>query len=47
MTPAEEPHTRTKPLALASGHGRHMTATPERTLCPFGNGNGRCTSQSL
>ena len=25
-------HLRTKPLTLASGHGRYITVTPERTL---------------
>ena len=34
MTPVKEPHTRIKPLALASGHGRYRytaaTGTPKR-----------------
>ena len=38
MTPAKDPQTRIKPLTLASGHGRCMTVTPERTLCPLENG---------
>jgi hypothetical protein len=32
ITPVKDSHTRIKPLALASGHGRYMTVTPERTL---------------
>jgi hypothetical protein len=30
-TPVKDYHTRIKPLALASGHGRCMTIAPERT----------------
>jgi hypothetical protein len=30
------PHTRIKPLALASGHGRYITVTTERTLVSVG-----------
>jgi hypothetical protein len=37
IIPVKDFHTRIKPLALASGHGRYTTVTPERTL-----GNGRC-----
>jgi hypothetical protein len=29
-------HLRIKPLALASGHGRHMTVSPERALLSVG-----------
>jgi hypothetical protein len=32
ILPAKDSHTRIKPLALASGHGRYITASPERTL---------------
>jgi hypothetical protein len=32
VIPVKDSHTRTKPLALASGHGRYITVTPERTL---------------
>jgi hypothetical protein len=28
--PVKDSHTRIKPLALASGHGRYITVTPER-----------------
>ena len=28
------PFLRIKPLALASGHGRHIAVTPERTFFP-------------
>jgi hypothetical protein len=31
IIPVKEPHTRIKPLALASGHGRYITVIPERT----------------
>jgi hypothetical protein len=31
-TTVKDPHTRIKPLALASGHGRDITVTPERAL---------------
>jgi hypothetical protein len=35
--------TRIKPLTLANGHGRYITATdtPERTFFPLGNGRYR------
>jgi hypothetical protein len=33
---AKDPHTRIKPLVLASGHGRYITATPERTPVSVG-----------
>ena len=38
MMPGEHSHTRIKPLALASGHGRHITitVTPERALVSVG-----------
>jgi hypothetical protein len=36
IIPAKDPHTRIKPLALASGHGRYITVTPERTLVSVG-----------
>jgi hypothetical protein len=29
--PVKGSHTRIKPLALASGHGRYITVTPEQT----------------
>jgi hypothetical protein len=34
IIPVKDSHTRTriKPLALASGHGRYITVTPERAL---------------
>jgi hypothetical protein len=32
----KDSHTRIKPLALASGHGRYITVTPERTLVSVG-----------
>jgi hypothetical protein len=34
--PVKDYHTRIKPLALASGHGRYVTATPERALVSVG-----------
>jgi hypothetical protein len=36
ITPGKDPHTRRKPLALASGNGRYITVTPERTLLSVG-----------
>jgi hypothetical protein len=36
LTPVKDPHTRIKPLALASGHGRYIIVTPERALVSFG-----------
>jgi hypothetical protein len=36
IMPVKDPHTRIKPLALASGHGRYITVTPERTLLSVG-----------
>jgi hypothetical protein len=30
--PVKDSHTRIGPLALASGHGRYITVTPERAL---------------
>jgi hypothetical protein len=32
IIPVKDSHTRIKPLALASGHGRYITVTPERIL---------------
>jgi hypothetical protein len=36
IMPVKDSHTRIKPLALASGHGRCMAVTPERTLVSVG-----------
>jgi hypothetical protein len=36
IIPVKAPHTRIKALALASGHGRYITVTPERTLFSVG-----------
>jgi hypothetical protein len=36
IIPVKDPHPRIKPLALASGHGRYITVTPERTLVSVG-----------
>jgi hypothetical protein len=36
IIPVKDSHTRIKPLALASGHGRYITFTPERTLLSVG-----------
>ena len=36
VIPVENSHTRIKPLALASGHGRYTTVTPERELVSVG-----------
>jgi hypothetical protein len=36
VVPVKYSHTRIKPLALASGHGRYITVTPERTLLSVG-----------
>jgi hypothetical protein len=36
IIPVKDPHTRIKPLALASSHGRYITVTPERTLVSVG-----------
>jgi hypothetical protein len=41
IIPVKESHTRIEPLALASGHGRYITVTPERKFFPIWN--GRCT----
>jgi hypothetical protein len=40
LTPVKDSHTRIKLLALASGHGRYITVTPERggMRGPFGQG---------
>ena len=32
MTPVKDSHTRIKGSALTNGHGRYITATPERAL---------------
>ena len=34
--PVKHSHTRIKPLALANGHGRYITVTPERALVSVG-----------
>jgi hypothetical protein len=31
ILPVKDSHTRIKPLAFTSGHGRYITVTPERT----------------
>ena len=36
IIPGKHSHTRIKPLALASGHGRYITVTPERALVSVG-----------
>ena len=36
IIPVKDSHTRIKPLALASVHGRYITATPERALVSVG-----------
>ena len=36
IIPGKDSDTRIKPLALASGHGRYITVTPERTLVSVG-----------
>jgi hypothetical protein len=36
MTTVKESQTRMKPLALASGHGRHVAVTPEWALFSVG-----------
>jgi hypothetical protein len=36
IIPVKDCHTRIKPLALASDHGRYLTVTPERTLLSVG-----------
>jgi hypothetical protein len=36
ITPVKDSQTRIKSLALASGHGRYVTVTPERTLVSVG-----------
>ena len=32
ILPVKDSHTRIKPLAFTSGHGRYITVTPEQTL---------------
>jgi hypothetical protein len=34
--PVKDSHTKIKPLALASGHGRYITVTLERELVSVG-----------
>jgi hypothetical protein len=34
--PVKDSHIRIKPLTFASGHGRYITATPERALLSVG-----------
>ena len=36
IIPVKHSHTRIKPLALANGHGRYITVTPERALVSVG-----------
>jgi hypothetical protein len=36
IIPVKDPHTRIKPLALTSSHGRYITVTPERTPVSVG-----------
>jgi hypothetical protein len=36
IIPVKDSHTRIGPLALASGHGRYITVTPEQTLVSVG-----------
>jgi hypothetical protein len=36
ITPVKDSHTRIKPLALVSGHGRYIIVTPERTILSVG-----------
>jgi hypothetical protein len=36
IIPVKDSDTRIKPLALASGHGRYITVTPERALVSVG-----------
>jgi hypothetical protein len=36
IIPVKDSQTRIKPLALASGHGRYITVTPERTILSVG-----------
>jgi hypothetical protein len=36
IIPVKDLRTRIKPLTLASGHGRYITVTPERTLLSGG-----------
>jgi hypothetical protein len=38
IIPVKDFHTRIKPLALDSGHGRYITVTPERTFFSVGVG---------
>jgi hypothetical protein len=33
IIPVKDPHTRIKPLTLASGHGRYITVTPKTVTC--------------
>jgi hypothetical protein len=36
IIPSKNSDTRIKPLALANGHGRYITVTPERALASIG-----------
>jgi hypothetical protein len=36
IIPVKDSHTRIKPLALASGHGRYINVTPELTILSVG-----------
>jgi hypothetical protein len=36
ITPVKDSHTRIKPLALTSDHGRYITVTPEQALVSVG-----------
>ena len=36
IIPIKDPHTRIKPLTLASGHGRYIAVTPKRTPVSVG-----------
>jgi hypothetical protein len=36
VIPGKHSDTRTKPLVLTNGHGRHITVTTERTLTSVG-----------
>jgi hypothetical protein len=36
IIPVKDSHTRINPLALASGHGRYITVTPERKILSVG-----------
>jgi hypothetical protein len=46
IMPVKDPHTRTRPLTLASGHGRYITVTRE-WLVSVGGMAVTCQSLSL